>query len=165
MRFRHSVRGLVVDPDDRLLLYATPLGGATLWVPPGGGIEAGETLLEALRRELAEETGLRLTGTPPHVWHRETPGADYVPGYDGVVNDYFLVRVAAFTPRGTLTPEQLAAEHVGEFRWWRLPEIAASADIFSPRDLLTLLPPLLTGHPPADPLVIDGRPIPPRPAS
>nr|WP_221376158.1 NUDIX domain-containing protein [Actinoplanes polyasparticus] len=159
MRLRHSVRGLVVDPDDRLLLYATPLGDATLWVPPGGGIEPGETLLDALRRELAEETGLAVAGTPPHVWHRETHGVDYVPGWDGVINDYFLIRSPAFTPCGTLTPEQLAAENVGEFRWWSVPEIAASADVFSPRDLLTLLPGLLAVDPPAGPVEIDGRPI------
>lgn len=159
MRLRHSVRGLVVDRDDRLLLYATPLGAATLWVPPGGGIEPGETLLDTLRRELAEETGLVVAGTPPHVWHRETHSVDYVPGWDGVINDYFLIRTDAFTPLGTRTPEELAAEHVGEFRWWSEPEIAASADIFSPRGLLTFLPALLAGDLPAEPVVLDGRPI------
>ncbi|WP_250030420.1 NUDIX domain-containing protein [Paractinoplanes maris] len=154
MRLRHSVRGLVLDPDDRLLLYATPLGEATLWVPPGGGIEAGETLLDALRRELAEETGLELTGTPPHVWHRETHGVGYLPGYDGAINDYFLVRVPAFAARGTLTAEQLAAENVGEFRWWSAPEMAASRDLFGPRDLPALLPALLRDGPPEVPLIM-----------
>jgi len=31
---------------------------------PGGGVEAGETLLEALARELAEEGNIELTGPP-----------------------------------------------------------------------------------------------------
>jgi len=33
------------------------------------------------------------------VWHQEIVSIN-VPGYDGVANDYFLVRTPAFTPRG-----------------------------------------------------------------
>ena len=35
-------------------------GGASWWVPPGGGVERGESLLECARRETLEETGLRV---------------------------------------------------------------------------------------------------------
>jgi ADP-ribose pyrophosphatase YjhB (NUDIX family) len=34
---------------------------------PGGGVETGETMLEALERELAEEGNIELTGPPPLV--------------------------------------------------------------------------------------------------
>ena len=42
----------------RILLIRHEKRGAEHWLLPGGGVRAGETLLEALQRELAEETGL-----------------------------------------------------------------------------------------------------------
>src|SRR5689334_23612255 len=114
-RLRHSVRALILTADDEILLcrhtVTDPPGGA-VWAAPGGGIEPGETRLDALRRELAEEVGLPLTGTPPHVWHRAVVSPTYFPGYDGVVNDYYLIRTSHFTPSGTMTEPQLLAENI-----------------------------------------------------
>lgn len=51
--------GAVVVDDDRLLLIRRAHGPAAgEWSIPGGRVELGETMVEAVVRELAEETGL-----------------------------------------------------------------------------------------------------------
>jgi 8-oxo-dGTP pyrophosphatase MutT (NUDIX family) len=64
--------------------------------------------LTALRRELHEETGLVIDADPPHVWHQEVTAPGQADGYDGEVNDYFLVRTPGFDPRGALSDDELA---------------------------------------------------------
>jgi ADP-ribose pyrophosphatase YjhB (NUDIX family) len=57
-----GVRGIVFDPDGRVLLVKhTYLQG---WYLPGGGVEPGETLIECLMRELAEETHISIDAPP-----------------------------------------------------------------------------------------------------
>jgi 8-oxo-dGTP pyrophosphatase MutT (NUDIX family) len=156
-RLRPAARAIVVDREERiLLLRAIVEDGVTVWLTPGGGIESGESLLTALRRELVEEIGLRLTGDPPHVWHQRVVGPGHANDYDGVVNDYFLVRTDHFAPRGTMTPEELRAELLYDHRWWTIDEIQTYVGdaIFAPRRLGELLPPLLRQGPPATPVTV-----------
>jgi 8-oxo-dGTP diphosphatase len=155
---RPSARAIIIDETDRILLcrleYRRSADSLVVWVSPGGGLEPGESLVEALRRELREEVGFHLETEPPHVWHQEVVAQDRVPGYDGIINDFFLIRTSAFVPRGTLTDEQLAAEHMTGARWWALAEIASytGPHLFGPRDLGTRLATLLSAGPPAEPI-------------
>ncbi|MEV4438944.1 NUDIX domain-containing protein [Streptomyces sp. NPDC049577] len=71
-RIEKAVVGAVIaDSDGRVLLLHRPaddyLGG--LWELPSGGVEPGETLIEALRREVAEETGLTVAEVGNYLGH------------------------------------------------------------------------------------------------
>jgi len=101
---RHSVPAVVLDEKDRVLLCRFDLStqGVVVWATPGGGIEAAESPLEALTRELDEELGLAVVDEPPHVWHQRVVAEGQAEGYDGVINDCYLIKTDNFTPTAHL---------------------------------------------------------------
>jgi 8-oxo-dGTP diphosphatase len=48
--------GVLICRDDQVLLVRHEKGGRSYWLVPGGGVDAGETMVEAAARELLEET-------------------------------------------------------------------------------------------------------------
>ena len=63
--------GVLVRPDGDFLLTSRPAGKvyADYWEFPGGKVEAGETIEQALRRELREELGIEIAAV--HAWKVE----------------------------------------------------------------------------------------------
>jgi 8-oxo-dGTP diphosphatase len=63
--------GVLIRPDGAFLLTTRPLGKvyAGYWEFPGGKLETGETVEQALRRELIEEVGITIGAVQP--WKQE----------------------------------------------------------------------------------------------
>jgi 8-oxo-dGTP diphosphatase len=59
--------GVLIDRDDRFLLTSRPAGKvyAGYWEFPGGKLEAGESVEQALQRELHEELGITIGAAQP----------------------------------------------------------------------------------------------------
>jgi len=82
-----GVRALVVDSAGRILLVQHSY--ARGWHLPGGGVEQGETMLQALVRELGEEGNVRV-GSAPRLhgifFNRHVSKRDHIAVY--VVEDF-----------------------------------------------------------------------------
>ena len=107
-----GVRALVLDDQNRVFLIRHTYAAG--WQLPGGGVEAGETLLEALARELREEGNIELTGPP------KLHGVFFHPIYS--VRDHVTIYVVReFRQPAPPVPNGEIAEH-GFFPIDALPE-------------------------------------------
>ncbi len=105
--------GAIAVTGDQLLLVRRgrgPAGG--LWSVPGGRVELGETLAEAVVRELAEETGL------------EAMCDQFVGWVERIDEDYhFLILDFAVTVISTDPPT--AGDDAAEATWVPLTDVAS----------------------------------------
>jgi ADP-ribose pyrophosphatase YjhB (NUDIX family) len=107
-----GVRALVIDATGRVFLVKhSYIAG---WHLPGGGVEAGETLMTALARELREEGNIDLNGPSPLFavyFNRQASRRDHVA----------LYVVRSFVQRGPPRPNHEIVAH-GFFAPDSLPE-------------------------------------------
>ncbi|MEO7370036.1 MAG: NUDIX domain-containing protein [Ilumatobacteraceae bacterium] len=157
LRIREAVRGLVIDTAQRVLLVRFEFPSATRWALPGGGLEPGETHVDALHRELDEEVGLVDADIGPQIWRRLHIVPFLNGDFDGQRERIHLIRCDPFDPVPRLSWEQMKAEFVHELRWWTLDEIAASDAQFVPGELHALLGSVLRDGPPTDPVDVSAR--------
>src|SRR5262245_22007132 len=121
MEIRSAARLIVIDTDQRVLLFRHTDGrGREFWATPGGGVEVGETVEQAARREAAEELGAK----DFELSQLRTGHAEFVFADRNVsqTETFFLVTRHADV-LGPEVEELHRNEGIIEIRWWSLDEI------------------------------------------
>jgi ADP-ribose pyrophosphatase YjhB (NUDIX family) len=157
IRERLTARVLLLDPSDRILLMKGRLpsdpAAPGAWFTVGGGVETGETVLQAAAREIIEETGLTDARLGPVVWLGEQTLRDRDQHPVRFVEHYILARSAG----GELSRagwQALERELVDDMRWWALDDLAACAEPVFPPGLAARLAELIAGRLPTTPMIL-----------
>lgn len=138
---RPTSRLLVLDDADRLLLMKTVAPDTSRfarWITPGGGVDPGETHVEAAVRELHEETGQVVTevGDVVRVDDFEVPwdDADHTHGHA----EFFVVRLPHFEVVDDDWTDDERTDILAS-RWFTLDELTNTDEPVEPADLAGLM--------------------------
>lgn len=114
---RVAVGGIVVEQGRILLVRRAHAPDAGLWSIPGGSVEWGETLCEAVRREVREECGVAVK-VHELLWL----GERLFRGSDGSLTHHFVIADYRCRILGPEAP--VAGSDAASLRWFRREELS-----------------------------------------
>lgn len=145
MRVRPAGRLLLLDPAERLLLARAVLDRHEFRFTPGGGCQAGESPAAAARREVHEETSLRVGELGAPVLHRRAR-LEFLGEAIEARETFWLVRLP---DRPEVRPTSLAVyeeEAIMGWEWWTSDELHHTEHRYYPACLPDLLDAFLGGR-------------------
>jgi bifunctional NMN adenylyltransferase/nudix hydrolase len=130
VRRRRTARVLVVDHTGRMLLFSDSdpgIPGLRWWITPGGGVDPGESDLQAAVRELAEETNLELLEATLRGCLREVAVFD---DPNRSLRGRTITHVHCFDLGERELPEVVGGDDAASARWVPIAALAAMEDSF-----------------------------------
>lgn len=159
---RRSIRVLLFNSENEILLLraedptTTTVDGSyrgPFWFPVGGEIESGESIEEAARREVFEETGITEVKLGPLVWFGTF---DLV--LSGKPTRLFQEFIVGRTEQRETTLAHLTEAEkrvLTHARWFSLDEMGAYEEMIYPAILKTDLADIAAGNYPDEPIEVE----------